>query len=91
MCSKPLLAQEPGCCGYYGWGALSQEREHTEQEGSGPGRGGRNAGILLRQLKGKTGDAQEKWKSNTQEGEEGLSWSREQEQRLEGATVGACL
>lgn len=73
-----------------GWGgSLSQEREHTRQEVSGPW-GKKNVGILLRQFKGKTGDAQEKRRrSNTEEGDEGLSSSREQEQRLKGV-VGVC-
>lgn len=68
-------------------GSLSQEREHTKQV-SGPG-GGKNVGILRRQFKGKT-DAQEKRRrSTTEEGDEGLSSSREQEQRLKGV-VGVC-
>lgn len=73
-----------------GWGeSLSQEREHTRQEVSRPG-GEKNVGILLRQFKGKKGDAQEKRRrSNTEEGDEGLSSSREQEQRLKGV-VGVC-
>lgn len=74
------------------YGGLCPRRGNTHSrrgQALGRGAGVVDAGILLRQLKGKT-DTQEKWRSNTQEGEEGLSWSREQEQRLEGA-VGACL
>lgn len=93
MCSKPLLAQEPGCCGCYGWGGgggLCPRRGNTQGRRCHALGGKKNVGILLRQFKGKTGDAQEKRRrSNTEEGDEGLSSSREQEQRLKGV-VGVC-
>lgn len=73
-----------------GGGGVSVPGEGTHKAGGVRPRGEKNVGILLRQFKGKTGDAQEKRRrSNTEEGDEGLSLSREQEQRLKGV-VGVC-
>lgn len=90
MCSKPLLARVRLLWLLWRGGGLCPRRGNTQGRRCQALGEKKNVGILLRQFKSKTGDAQEKRRrSNTEEGDEGLSSSREQEQRLKGV-VGVC-
>lgn len=88
--AKPLLAQKPGCFGCSEEGPMSQGRDHTGQERSGPEK--KNAGTLLRQLgllsqpcQGQARRCSGKAEIKLAQKGGRLSWPKEQERRLEGA------